>query len=166
MEYTCKQCGEDFKSYNPKPKYCSLPCKSKAQTFAMDVEMLRILYIGGKSQSEIAAYMGASQKVIHNAMKRNGIKTRPAIKRNQWGENNDNWKGDDAGKQAFHRRLYSRYGKPSICGACGTTKSKNYDYASLTGKYNDIEDYLPMCRSCHSKYDDKILNIKHMRNKT
>lgn len=117
------------------------------------------MYEDGKTQGEIGEALGVSQKVIWRLMKRNGIKARIAAKRNQWGENNHMWKGDNASKVAFHRRLYSRYGKPNKCSACGTTKSENYDYANLTGRYEDLEDYAPMCRSCHSKFDDKIRNI-------
>ena len=76
------------------------------------------------------------------------------------------WKGDDASKQAFHRRLYSRFGKPVKCTVCGTTdKLKSYDYANLSGEYGDLNDYSAMCRTCHWKYDNKILNIKHMKEK-
>lgn len=165
MKYICQKCAAEFSSYNKNPKYCSRACKDASQSADLSIERLRILYIGGKSQQEIASVFGVTQKAVHGAMKRNGIKTRPAVKRNQWGGNNHMWKGDEASKDALHRRLYSRYGKPKICGSCGTTKSKHYDYANLTGKYEDIEDYLPMCRSCHCKYDDKIINIKKMRGK-
>ena len=35
--------------------------------------------------------------------------------------------------------------------------------AYLTGRYQDMNDFAPMCRSCHWKHDSKIFNIKHMR---
>jgi len=69
------------------------------------------------------------------------------------------WKADEAGKQAFHRRLYALHGKPAKCTVCGTTDSNHYDYANLSGRYEDLNDYAAMCRSCHWKYDDKITNI-------
>ena len=118
----------------------------------------------GLSQAECGVRFEVSQKAVWSAMKRHGIKARVAAKRDQMGENNHMWKGDDASKYAFHRRLYSRYGKPSECAECGTKDpSRSYDYANLTGRYEDMEDYKPMCRSCHWKYDMKINNIKHMR---
>ncbi len=160
MKYNCLQCGKPFRSYNKSPKYCSIDCKAEYTSPDIDIKRLRVLYLGGKTQQEIADEFGVSQKSIFKAMKRHGIKTRVAAKRNQWGENNHSWKGDDASYQALHRRLYSRYGKPRICGVCGTTKAKNYDYANLTGKYEDIEDYLPMCRSCHWKFDSTHLNFQ------
>lgn len=164
-KYDCKQCSVEFSSYNKNPKFCSLKCKGGFQTTNINKDELTRLYNSGLSQIEIAKIISVTQKIIFNAMKRYGLKARVAFKRNQLGENNDSWKGDKAGYAAFHRRLYSKFGKPDICSVCGTKKSKNYDYANLTGKYEDIKDYAPMCRSCHWKYDNKILNIKHMRDK-
>jgi hypothetical protein len=123
------------------------------------VERVRALYASGSTQHEIAAELGTTQKVIFNLMRRHGIKARVAAKRNQWGEANHSWKGDDASRIALHRRLYSRHGKPSKCAVCGTESAAHYDYANLSGRYEDLSDYAPMCRSCHWKYDDKISNI-------
>jgi len=124
------------------------------------VARVRSLYEAGLTQAEVAAQIGRSQKVVWNCMRRHGISARVAAKRDQWGENNSSWKGDQAGKQAFHRRLYALFGKPSRCTVCGTTDSEHYDYANLSGNYEDINDYAAMCRSCHWKYDDKITNIR------
>jgi len=128
------------------------------------VSRVAVLYAFGKTQVEIAEEVGLTQKVVWNLMRRSGISARVAAKRNQFGDANHAWKGNAAGKQAFHRRLYARHGKPSDCQVCGTSDpGKSYDYANLTGRYEDLTDYMPMCRSCHWKYDKKILNIKHMR---
>jgi hypothetical protein len=121
------------------------------------------LYADNHTQSEIAEKIGLSQKVVWNLMRRSGIAARTAAKRDQWGGKNHQWKADDASKYAFHRRLYSRFGKPCKCSKCGTEEAQHYDYANLSGRYEDLEDYAPMCRSCHWKYDTKINNIKHMR---
>jgi len=121
-------------------------------------------YNSGLTQVECANKFNVSQKVIWTAMRWFGIKARVASKRNQLGRNNSSWKGDKAGKKAFHRRLYSLHGKPKKCEKCKTEdKTRAYDYANLTGNYHDINDYMPMCRSCHWVYDRKILNIKKMR---
>lgn len=158
--YVCRECGDSFHSYNPTPKFCSRRCKSLAQTAVVDAHKIQALYSGGQTQAEIAKTLGVTQKVVFAAMRRAGISARKAAKRNQWGENNHAWKGDSASKCAFHRRLYSRFGKPAECGVCGTTDAGHYDYANLTGRYEDIEDYLPMCRSCHWRYDDKHMNFR------
>jgi hypothetical protein len=121
------------------------------------------LYAAGKTQHEVAAELGSTQKVVFNVMRRHGIAARAAAKREQRGECNASWKGNNAGKQALHRRLYAKHGKPNKCSKCGTTSAHHYDYANLTGRYQDGGDYAAMCRSCHWKYDAKINNIKHMR---
>jgi len=127
------------------------------------VGAVREMYAKGHTQAEIAVALGLTQKVVWNLMRRHSIKSRVAAKRDQSGKKNHMWKGDGASKCAFHRRLYSRYGKPKKCSECGSVDAKHYDYANLTGKYEDISDYAPMCRSCHWKYDAKILNIRHMK---
>jgi len=64
------------------------------------------------SQVEIAQSLGVSQKVIWKAMIRFNIKTRPQIKRNQFGEKNSSWKG---GKTIHYNGKYIyqlAYGHP------------------------------------------------------
>jgi hypothetical protein len=141
-----------------------MPRGQKPKQYAQHiVDAVSRLYAEGRTQHEVAAELGMTQKIVFNVMRRHGIAARVAAKRDQWGENNHAWKGDDASKYAFHRRLYSRHGKPCKCSICGTTSASHYDYANLTGRYEDVDDYVPMCRSCHWKFDDKINNIKHMR---
>lgn len=127
------------------------------------VKSVKDFYQSGKTQTEIGQLLGVSQKVIWKLMMRHGIKARVAFKRDQTGEKNSYWKGDKAGYQAMHRRLYARFGKPNKCTMCGTESASHYDYANLSGSYEQIGDYMPMCRSCHWKFDKKVLNIKHMR---
>jgi len=129
------------------------------------VDEVSRLYAQNMTQTEIAKQLNTTQKIVWNLMRRHGIKARVAAKRNQYGENNASWKGDKAGYAAFHRRLYAAFGKPTKCAVCNTEESDNYDYANLSGEYQNIDDYLPMCRSCHWQYDNKILNIKHMKEK-
>lgn len=123
------------------------------------VSRVREMYAANATQHEIAAALGMTQKVVFNLMRRHGIKARIAAKRDQRGENNASWKGSEAGKQAFHRRLYALHGKPTCCLVCGTVSAKSYDYANISGRYEDIDDYVPLCRSCHWRYDDKVSNI-------
>jgi predicted transcriptional regulator len=119
------------------------------------------LYESGMSQYEVAESMGTTQKVITNLFKRNEYKARTAAKRNQFGDKNHMWKGNLATKHAFHRRLYSRFGKPGHCEICGTSETtRHYDYANISGNYHKATDYAPMCRSCHWKFDDTKKNFK------
>lgn len=123
------------------------------------VAKIQAMYESNMTQTEIASELGLTQRIVWSIMRRHGIQTRTAAKRNQTGEKNASWKGNEAGRCAFHRRLYALYGKPSKCGKCGTESANNFDYANLTGRYEDINDYMPMCRSCHAIYDHKHRNF-------
>jgi hypothetical protein len=141
-----------------------MPRGAKAKTYPDDVvARVSAMYAAGDTQHEIATAVGLSQKVVWNLMRRHGLTARVAAKRNQRGAKNASWKGDRAGNEALHRRLYALYGKPCVCDVCGTKDANAYDYANLSGRYEDLTDYAAMCRSCHSKYDGKISNIRKMR---
>lgn len=126
----------------------------------LDVREVQRLYESGMTQTEVATALGTTQKVIHGFMRRNGLTARVAAKRNQFGHNNSTWKGDAASYAALHYRIEWLKGKPSRCEVCGTADPDlNYDWANLTGHYEDSNDYKRMCRSCHWKYDGKVQNI-------
>lgn len=130
----------------------------------LPISKVRSLYSDGHTQYEIAAILHTTQKVVWRFMKANGITARTACKRNQWGERNHSWKGELASYKAMHQRLTVRFGKLKRCEQCGTTdKRRSYDWANLTGDYGDVTDYRRLCRSCHWKLDNKILNIATMR---
>lgn len=117
-------------------------------------ERVRALYTSGMTQREIAAELGVAPSTVHRAMVRHGIPSRRAIKRDQYGEKNPRWKGDRAGYNALHRRVSLALGKAASCVQCGCADSgKTYDWANLTGRYESVDDYLPMCRSCHQRFD-------------
>jgi predicted DNA-binding protein (UPF0251 family) len=119
-----------------------------------DAELTR-LYTEGATQEECAVALSVSRKVIANAMKRIGIKARKRIKRDQWGANNSGWRGSKASITNKHRRIYRAFGQPSKCDVCGSAdKSKVYDWANLSGDYDNPLDFKRMCRSCHRKYDN------------
>lgn len=107
------------------------------------------------SQEEVGKRYGTTQKVVYSWFKKLGIKSRKPYKRNQKGENNSSWKGNDATYSALHIRVEKERGKPHYCQVCGTMDKSRYEWANLTGKYNDIYDYARMCVSCHRKYDIK-----------
>jgi hypothetical protein len=160
-EYRCEVCGNAFRSYNPRPRFCSLECKGVAQRAGVDVSRIREMYNAGHTQAEIARALDTTQKVVHGAMKRAGIPTRKATKRDQWRENNPQWKGDEASYTAFHHRVERARDKPLRCDECGTTDPEQaYDWANLTGDYGNVEDYRRMCRSCHWKYDGRVENLR------
>jgi hypothetical protein len=112
------------------------------------------------SQAEIASELGRSLKYVQGVFRRNAIPTRPQVKRNQTGPANASWKGDKAGYQALHTRVYQSRGRPFPCSVCGTMTAKAYDWANLTGNYQDIQDFAAMCRSCHWKHDGRVQNLR------
>jgi len=131
-------------------KYVFLPIPPK--------EDLESLYYGDfRSQKEIGEVYGVSQKVVFSWFRKLEIKSRIPYKRNQEGENNSSWKGDDVTYSAFHYRVISLKGRPKKCEVCGVEdENKTYDWACI-GDYKNINDYKRMCRSCHWKHD-KIAN--------
>jgi hypothetical protein len=117
---------------------------------------LRCLYLNnGLSQKEIAARFQCSLKAVQIAMRNFAIPVRRPVPRNRKRERNPQWKGSAASYTAKHHRQENTCGKPMKCEMCGTTsKRKTYDWASVTGKYDDPGDYKRLCRSCHRTMDN------------
>lgn len=160
--YVCKQCGKQFKSYNPNPQFCSNKCKGESlQHSWIDFNEAKLLYEKGLTQREVALVLKTTQKAIFALFKRQKYKCRVAKKRNQNGPNNDYWKGIKAGYQGFHARLYREKG-PAKKYKCSYCNRQAKDWANLTGKYENINEYVPMCRKCHRKYDSER-RIKNAR---
>lgn len=127
----------------------------------INTEKMISLYEEGFTQVEIAKRLGTTPKVIWSRFKEKGYECRVAKKRNQWGENNHLWKGDKVGYSSQHRRVKRLFGVPKRCEVCKTEdKKKKYEWANLTGDYNNPKDYKRMCASCHAKYDKREENFK------
>lgn len=72
------------------------------------------------------------------------------------GERSYLWKGQGASYNVIHRWLSHWYGRPSKCEICGTTKSKKFEWANISGKYiRDRADFKRVCISCHRVMDRK-----------
>lgn len=72
----------------------------------------------------------------------------------QRGEKHYEWKGRKATYSAFHKRVARQRGKAMKCEQADCPKtSRRYEWASLTKRYHDINDYLQMCKACHARYD-------------
>lgn len=140
--------------------------KNTMTPVASDVELRRLYVTDGMTQQEIADVFNVSLKKIQGDLRRAGIKMRKAAKRDQFGAKNHQWR-DAAelaetrrGRIALHKRLYHRRGSPKLCEHCGTTTARSYDWANMTGAYEDPSDYKRLCRSCHWRYDEKHRNFK------
>ena len=117
------------------------------------------LYEQGLTQKEVAQRLGTTQKVIWGLFRKEGYKCRIARKRNQTGKSNSSWKGENAGYAALHYRVQNIRGTPSLCSMCETTNAKRFEWANITGDYSNVYDYIRLCKSCHSKFDNVIINI-------
>lgn len=138
-----------------------MPRGAKPKTYPPElVAQVGALYQSGMTQSEVARALSTSQKIVHSVMRRHGIKARRAAKRDQRGAKNSGWKGDAAGYQAMHIRVETLRGKPSHCETCGTKTAKAFDWANLSGNYQDPWDYKRLCRSCHHRLDGKVRNLR------
>lgn len=129
---------------------------SNQYTFTPLPDKIKLQYLyhtQGLTQSEIGDELNVSQKMVFGWFKKLGIKSRVAKKRNQEGSNNDSWKGDEAGYSALHYRVIKERGQPSFCEYCKTSEAKRYEWANLTGKFEDVNDYIRLCCSCHKRLD-------------
>lgn len=118
------------------------------------VERVRELYQDGHTMREVAEMAGTTVKILQRLMPQHGIERRRPVKRNQTGAANSSWKGDEATYAALHLRVVAQRGAPQECSTCGTTSTNaKFEWANLTGRYNDVTDYARMCASCHRKFD-------------
>ncbi len=116
------------------------------------------------TQAEIGKEYGTTQKVVYSWFKKLNIKSRIPFKRNQKGEKNTSWKGSNATYAAFHKRVEVARGKPDICMGCGAQDAARFEWCNLTGRYDDVSDYMRMCIPCHRKYDKNRKNSsKHVK---
>ena len=70
------------------------------------------------------------------------------------GEEHWNYKGNKAGYKALHLRVSQIRGKADYCSDDPSHKSNKYEWANLTGKYEDPNDYKSLCHKCHNKFDN------------
>lgn len=130
------------------------------------VELIRKLYAMGLSQTEIAEQMATGQSRISFLMKKHSIKARKnshklvLLNSNQQGSKNRTWTGEAVGYAGAHSRVNRERGRPRKCETCGTEDSKIYDWANMSGRYHDVNDYKRMCRSCHFKHDGVAKNFR------
>ena len=115
------------------------------------IEMAVTLYRDGKTVREVQQLLPRGYKA-QRILERHMTARRAAVKRDQRGSANHMWKGDEAGYQALHLRVQAARGTPSLCSRCGTTEGK-FEWANLTGNYEDINDFARMCVTCHRRFD-------------
>ncbi len=115
------------------------------------VEQVQRMYSDGMTIAEIQAVLPRGFKAQRIVERHVPIRRTPA-KREQRGERNAAWKGDEASYTALHLRVVVARGKPSECENCGIREGR-FEWANLTGRYEDVDDYARLCVSCHRKLD-------------
>lgn len=116
---------------------------SRPIALPIPVETLISMYESGLSQRTIADQIGVSQSTVRRSLQKAQVKPKLGAYR----------KGH-VGYGASHNRVKRAFGPAAHCTECGTDDpAKKYDWANLTGNYNDPTDYRSMCKSCHRRYD-------------
>lgn len=116
---------------------------NQAATHAAFVASVRAAHAAGASLREIAAACEISHTQVRNIV--HGLKT---------GTSGARFPGSDELYRRLHQRVARLRGRPQRCERCGREGPGTvYDWANLTGLYEDVDDYERMCRRCHKAYD-------------
>ena len=71
------------------------------------------------------------------------------------GKNNGWWKGNNVTYHHLHEWVNLYKGKANKCEHCNTKSNKRYEWANKSHQYKrDINDWISLCKKCHSKYDN------------
>lgn len=81
-------------------------------------------------------------------------------------ENNFRWAGgrgerrqDRPGYAVLHDRVHKERGRAADypCRLADDTCKGSMQWANISGEYRDVEDFMPLCRSHHARYDGGLL---------
>ena len=125
--------------------------KSKREYPPEIIEKACSMYEGGMTVAEIMEVFPKGFKV-QVILERYLPTRRTSARRDQRGELNHMWKGEDAGYKALHLRVRTERGKPEFCEACNSTTLRT-EWANISGDYADTNDYLSLCLKCHRLLD-------------
>lgn len=151
----CQGCGREFEKSRLSRKFCSNDCAHKSRLHPMaDQDLIRRMYEAGSAQREIAEALRISLKAVQSALRHAGVQPRRAIKRDQWGDRNSNWRGDAVGYKGAHYRVRRVRGAPRQCEHCGAQPPQaKMEWASISRRYHDPFDYKSLCIPCHRAWD-------------
>jgi len=108
------------------------------------------LYAQGMTMRQVGVEVGCSAGYVHRMLKAAGVDRRPrgTPKGAQTGP-----RKDEVTYGQYHQRVRVLRGTPSECSVCGATNDQRYEWANLTGNYDDPDDFSRMCVPCHRTYD-------------
>lgn len=78
-----------------------------------------------------------------------------------------NWSGDGVGYGGLHIRVRKVRGTPDSysCRHADDTCKGPMDWANISGKYRGVDDFVPLCRSHHIRFDRRkrqlVLYLSH-----
>jgi hypothetical protein len=145
VEKECKECHKHFKISASKAKkgygkFCSVLCFKKN----------REIY-------STCPVCGTKHRITKSLLNYNRGKfcCKSCSKKEM---NNPQWRGNLAGRTALHEWIRRRKPKPLLCEKC--KERPPCDLANISGNYKrEITDYQWLCRRCHMKGDNRILNL-------
>lgn len=160
IDVVCCKCGITFQvpkwRFNQGDvKYCSRKCSQEALAKS-DHWWIRGLFgenarhwKGGKPKCAICG-----ERVVNINAK---YCRKCYLEKIKVGENIPAWKGDNVSYNGLHHWVNRWLGKPEVCEICGKSglKGKQIHWANKSHLYKrDLGDWIRLCSSCHSKYDN------------
>lgn len=162
VDVNCKICNK-IKKYKPSDikrgsgKFCSRKCyyKSKEGKTAWNKDVPH----SDETRAKISEKLRGENHPLYG--KNHSIESKKKMREAKIGEKNHNWKGENVGYQAIHWWILQKKPKPNLCEQCN--QNEPYDLSSKNHTYSrKLKEWEWLCRSCHSKNDKRILNIRKM----
>ncbi len=145
IQKQCLACNKTFFTHpcrlnNGMGKFCSRNCSSKVNINNP------IFRKGSKYVIPDEARKRAAQKLLGKFLE----------------EKSSLWKGENITRRTLHKWIVKKKGKASTY-KCAYCSKNGKDWSSKNHKYKrDINEFIPLCRSCHELYDFKMgFRIKH-----
>lgn len=104
---------------------------------------------------DLAKKMGRTKQFVCRQAKKLGLTNKKSYR--PYAE-----KPDSNPYNKYHSRVRSLRGSPHKCEICGEDNPrKQYDWANMTGEYENPDDYKRMCKVCHRRYDKDRPMLAH-----
>ncbi len=76
------------------------------------------------------------------------------------GDKHYKWAGDKVGYNGIHTWLNKNWKKTGICEVCHRKRKTDFALRKGFSYQRKKKNYIEICRSCHSKQDNKVKNFK------
>ena len=145
------KCKEERKHH-----FCSLRCRYKGQlTYTKQAHAHRLTKV-----KKICLTCKKDFEVHNYREKTANFCSVSCASKNRSNEKNSRWKGDDVGYGALHTWVMRKKGRATKH-PCLFCKKEADQWANIDRKYRrDLNDFVPLCFSCHTKYDKKSNEVR------